>query len=289
MNVAMRIDTLPPDAPDNGPVPLLQSAAAARALGAVRLAVTNHGRPVARALLLRRFGLGATLLGPLWQPDADPALRPSALRALRGAGLHLAEAPDAATASALHAAGFRQIATPAHVALLDLSPDPAARRRALDGAWRNRLVHAEAAGLSLHQRPLCGPTDPLLTAATAQARRRRYRMLPPRAIAAIAAAAPGSEVIEAHLSGTPVAAMLFLRHGGAATYHVGHTTPAGRAAEAHRLILWHMTGRLAAAGITLLDLGTIDTETAPGLARFKLGLGARVRQLGGSFIALPGL
>ena len=285
----MQIDSLAPDVPDDGTVPLLQSAAAGRALGALRLRVTESGIPVAQALLLRRFGLAATIQGPLWHPAATPGQCAAALRALRRAGLRLVDAPDPATATALRAAGFRQIATPAHVARLDLLPDTDARRHALDGKWRNRLVLAESSGLTLHHRRLRGANDPLLLAAADLARRRRYRSLPPAFAAACAAAAPGSMVVEARLRGLPVAAMLILRHGCAATYQVGHTTAAGRAAEAHRLILWHVINHLAGNGVTRLDLGTIDTETAPGLARFKLGTGARAVPLGGSYLAIPGL
>ena len=279
----MEIVTLPPDAPDPGAVPLLQSAAAARALGARRVAVRDGDRWLAQTLLLTRAGVTATLRGPLWHPGATATNQVTALRALRRAGLRLVEAEDDAAATALRAAGFRMVATPAHVAELDLAPDAAIRRARLSGKWRNSLTHAEASGLTLHHRLPSGPDDPLLLAEAAQRRARRYRALP----TGFAAAFPAAEVVEARQHGTPVAAMLFLRHGQAATYHIGHSTPAGRATDAHRLILWHMMGRLADAGVTRLDLGTIDTVTAPDLARFKLGTGATARPLGGSFLAIP--
>jgi hypothetical protein len=282
----MDLATLSPDAPDHAPAPLLQSATAARALAALRVSLTDAGQLVAQILLLRRFGFTATLRGPLWHPAVTPPQMTAALRVLRRHGLRLVEADDPATATALHAAGFRQVATPAHVAELDLTPDAATRRRALDGKWRNRLVHAEKSRLTLHHRRLEGPADPLLMAEAAQRRTRRYRALPPGLSLAFG---PAAHVVEARQNGTPVAAMLFLRHGQTATYHIGHTTPAGRAAEAHRLILWHMADTLARDGVTRLDIGTVDTETTPGLARFKLGTGARLRPLGGSFIAIPGL
>jgi hypothetical protein len=44
---------------------------------------------------------------------------------------------------------------------------------------------------------------------------------------------------------------------------------------------------LAAEGLRWLDLGTVDTEAAPGLARFKLGTGARLRRLGATCLVLP--
>jgi hypothetical protein len=283
----MEIVTLPHDAPDDGPVPLLQSAAAALALGARRVAVQDGNRVIAQALLLTRAGLTATLRGPIWHTDASPPNRIAALRALRRAGLRLVEAEDATSAELLRAAGFRMVVTPAHVAELDLTPNLASRRRALDPKWRGHLSHAERNarpnGITLHCRPLSGPSDPLLLAELAQRRTRGYRALPP----AFAAAFPNAEVAEARQNGTPVAAMLFLRHGHAATYHIAHTTDAGRKSDAHRLLLWDAMNRLATEGITRLDLGTIDTVTSPDLARFKLGTGATARPLGGSFLAIP--
>jgi hypothetical protein len=285
MNRAMDIFPLAPDIPDPARVPLLQSGGASRALGRPRLVVADAGAPLGQALILRRFGLGAALRGPVWRPEAPQRARVAALRALRRAGLCAVEAEDAAEAALLHAAGFRCVATPAHVAELALTPDREAMRRRLAPNWRNHLRGAERAGLAIVRRPLAGVTDPLLVAEAAQARARRYRALPH----AFACAFPKAEVHEARLHDTPVAAMLFLRHGAVATYHIAHTTPAGRATNAHRLLLWRAMEHFAARGVTRLDLGTIDTETSPGLAAFKLGTGATARPLGGSFLAIPWL
>jgi hypothetical protein len=41
-------------------------------------------------------------------------------------------------------------------------------------------------------------------------------------------------------------------------------------------------------GTQVLDLGSVDTVSAPGLARFKLGAGAQVKSLGGTWLHLPG-
>jgi hypothetical protein len=44
---------------------------------------------------------------------------------------------------------------------------------------------------------------------------------------------------------------------------------------------------LRAEGVLWLDLGQVDTEAAPGLARFKLGTGADLRRLGATCLVLP--
>ncbi len=77
--------------------------------------------------------------------------------------------------------------------------------------------------------------------------------------------------------------MLFLRHGTTVSYHIGWTGREGRAASAHNLILDHAAKQFASEGATLMNLGLLDTETAPGLARFKLGSGARPVQTGGTW------
>ena len=49
------------------------------------------------------------------------------------------------------------------------------------------------------------------------------------------------------------------------------------------LLLWTAMTRLPRAGIAELDLGGLNTADAPGIARFKLGTGARVKALCGTW------
>jgi len=82
---------------------------------------------------------------------------------------------------------------------------------------------------------------------------------------------------------------LFLTHKPWASYHIGWSGEEGRRRNAHGLILWRAITDLAAEGLAALDLGTVDTEAAPGLARFKIGTGARVAPLGPTLLVLPAL
>jgi lipid II:glycine glycyltransferase (peptidoglycan interpeptide bridge formation enzyme) len=84
-----------------------------------------------------------------------------------------------------------------------------------------------------------------------------------------------------------IAAMLFARHGASATYLIGATSDRGRTTCAHHLILATACDLLRGEGVGWIDLGQIDTEANPGLARFKLGAGARLHPLGGSWLRLP--
>lgn len=52
-------------------------------------------------------------------------------------------------------------------------------------------------------------------------------------------------------------------------------------------MLWQAALVLRGQGVQRLDLGAVDA-TNPGLARFKLGTGARLVSLGPSSLVLPG-
>lgn len=75
-----------------------------------------------------------------------------------------------------------------------------------------------------------------------------------------------------------------LRHGRMATWQIGHVTPEGRKSCAMNLALWAAIVWLAEAGHACLDLGLLNSDDAPGLAHFKLGTGARVQGLGGTWL-----
>lgn len=244
------------------------------------LVETPEGRVI---VTYRRFGpvrLAAVLRGP--------ALSSGAIAALRRRGVRFCE-PD--RPCDLRGAGFGLITTAAHVAELPLAGSAAARRARMAGKWRNRLRQAEGAGLSLREMAFAGPAADWLAAQEgAQRRARGYRALPVDIARAWAAADPAAaRMFVAEADGIRIAAMLFLIHGSGASYHIGWSGPAGRAVSAHHLILAQAADRLAERGVTRIDLGIVDTDGTPGLARFKIGAGADVRPLGGSWIALPGL
>ena len=289
--------------PPPGMAPLHQQPHYARALTAMGVVVqtlraTQDGQPRAQAQVVRRR-LGPLTLtwmprGPIWAPDLPAADRDAFLGALRHAlpgGLWLANASSAAEASHLASHGYRALIPGQTLAELDLRPPMPMRLAALHGKWRNRLRHAQGAGLTLHETAF-DPTrhHSLLTQEAAQQRARRYRALPPAFTLAYAAQNPGAaQVWSAEHKGQHVAHLLILTHGDTATYHIGWTGPEGRRLSAHTLLLWQAANTLAERGIARLDLGPADTTLSPGLARFKLGSGALAQRLGPSMLALPGV
>ncbi|KIC20767.1 GNAT family N-acetyltransferase [Leisingera sp. ANG-Vp] len=187
--------------------------------------------------------------------------------------------------------GAVPLMSPAHAALLDLTGDPEQRRAALHQKWRNRLKHGEAQGLRLTRQNLpVAPAHWLFQAEARQQARRRYRSWPIGLTLAYAQVNKGqAKLFQAFDRKEPVAAILILTHGTGATYHIAHTTALGKQLSAHNLLMWEAMSWLASKGISRLDLGLINTEDAPGLARFKLGTGAKLHRLGGTWGYWPPL
>ena len=179
--------------------------------------------------------------------------------------------------------GGVKLAGGAALAMLDLEA-PETMRARLHQKWRNQLKKAERADLTLTDQSLNTQQHKwFLEAEAEQQKDRRYRSYPAGFLLAYAAANKGqARLYTASQNGTPVAGMLVLKHGRMATYQAGVTTPAGRAACAHNLLLWQIMSDLQRRGFEQLDLGRADLN--PGLKRFKMGTGARIETLPGSFL-----
>ena len=242
--------------------------------------------------------------GPLWAPDTDPTAQitaqttaqTTALAALR-ATLPLRRPRVALFSPPQTVQPFSKrprLLTGGSSVILDLTQDEATRRAAQEAKWRNRLNAAERGPLKIRR---CGPKlsdiQWLIDAEAQQRRSRRYFTLPtgfveaylatnsaPRHTARHASQGkptpPAILTLAAELKNHRCAGMMFLLHGRSATYHLGWTDDTGREHSAHNLLLWQACTLLAENGVQQLDLGGVDTEQNPGLARFKLGSGGRV-------------
>ncbi|MFN3724246.1 MAG: GNAT family N-acetyltransferase [Paracoccaceae bacterium] len=274
----------PHSAPSSGA--FQQSAAyglAAQATGAqVDVAcLTDGGQVLGRVQTLRRGPLRVALRGPVWTAPLAARDRQIALRRLARQTVALVVQPEENAA----AFGVIPLITGAHVALWDLTPDPADLRAALAGKWRNALGAAERRGLAIGPAPATA-LAPLTEVEARQRASRNYHALPARFTRSL----PQDALRLWHWrrAGRCHATMCFVRHGSWATYHMGHADLVAREAGAHRVMLWQAALALRAEGVTVLDLGTLDTEAAPGLARFKLGTGAALHRLGPTSLVLPG-
>ena len=177
-----------------------------------------------------------------------------------------------------------------HTVLWDLRPDEDALRQGLAGKWRNRLVAAEKAGLTVT--PISKSPDKyawLLNEEAQQQRTVGYRAMPLDLTPAFHRHAGKGAVIalQAKQNAETVGAMLFLRHGPCATYHIGWANEAGKQLNVHNLLLWRAVAMLKKAGVEIVDLGGVNTDFNPGIARFKIGVGGAVTSLCGAWSRGP--
>jgi hypothetical protein len=266
--------------PDPAFRPFQQSdayAMAARALGA-RVMRADLG--CGTALVVERRGMRLITRGPVWTEGATADQRCALRRFARGWGVMIAT-PE----HALAGFGLIPLVTPAHHAIWDIGAEISALRAGLAGKWRNRLVAAERAGLRV-QRGGDREWAALIAAEAGQRAARGYRALPP----AFSGALPQAmrRIWVWRQGGQVRAAMGFVVDGATASYHLGWADAAARAAGAHGVMLWQAMGALRAEGMRWIDLGLVDDEAAPGLARFKRGTGAGLRRLGATMLVLPG-
>jgi Acetyltransferase (GNAT) domain len=264
-----------------------------------RVRVEAEGRTVALAQFIGRrlAGLVTVALcsrGPVWTESLTAADKAEVYRRLR-TGLPAMRprfalfTPDEPASESLGLSPWRRIMTGYATVTLDLSQTPEQLRAAFDSKWRNRLVAAESAGLTV-QRLGANPAQLrwLLDQEDTMREQRGVAGLPSgfieRYIQARKSAAHTVLTLRADHQGERVAAMMWLLHGSAATYQVGWSNDTGRQLNAHNLLLWQSIEALQQRGIRLLDLGGVNTQRSAGIARFKLGTGGRVLTLAGTYL-----
>lgn len=180
------------------------------------------------------------------------------------------------TISGMHGSGFYRLMTGQSIAALNLTQTFRPYQK-----WRNSLNRAQAMHTFTTHRPFQRSDEWVLEKDLRQQKDKKYRAMShdvirhwPRRDTILSMAWDGKQ---------PIAAMLTLLHGKAATYQVGWSGAVGRARNAHHLLLAQLTARLQSMGVHSLELGGIDTHHAAGLARFKIGTGADIIPLGGTW------
>ncbi|MFM8756936.1 MAG: lipid II:glycine glycyltransferase FemX [Limnohabitans sp.] len=277
--------------------------AAMQAMGVTvhRAAVRDGSKLVALAQFVCRrlalyIGLASCSRGPVWHPSLEGPVRAQLQRQFkqdiptrwwRATLLTPAVAMQDLLPGEMQ--GLQRVMTGYSTVMLDLRQNLADLRLALDGKWRNRLVKSESGVMQVRvdaDRQLCRQ---LLERERWQRADRNFYGLPTAFVDAYLdahePAAQGYLVASASApaSETPMASMLFLRHGCKASYYIGWADEEGRKSNAHNRLLWEALNTMKQSGITDLDLGGINTHDLPGISRFKLGTGGRVLTLAGTY------
>lgn len=258
-------------------LPLQQSAAYRLAAEACGARVRGLDLGSATALAVERGRVRLVSRGPVWHGEVGEAERRHAMRRLaRWPGVTVVTPEEE-----IRGRGLIPLVTPMHHAVWRLGPE---LRCGMARNWRGHLSKAERARLMV--RPAGRQTlDALIRAEARQRVNRRYRALPEGFTRALPDAA--LRIWDWHAGGELQAAMAFVRHGASASYHLGWGSGVARAVGVHSLMLTRAAEALWAEGVRWLDLGSVDSERAPGLARFKLGTGASLRRLGPTLLVLP--
>ena len=91
-------------------------------------------------------------------------------------------------------------------------------------------------------------------------------------------------VVNAIEEGKIIASALFIFHGNSATYQIGWASEAARKSNAQKVLMWQSILYLKEKNIKWLDLGAMDSKSAPGVAKFKQGMGGDAFILCGTYI-----
>jgi hypothetical protein len=264
-----------------------------------RAEVILNGETVALAqFICRRYGflVGVALCtrGPLWLKPVGADDKARIYRELKRS-LPMTRprfalfSPDITDPNDPSLRKLTRVMTGYSTVMIDLTQTPETLRAAMEGRWRNRLVAAERSALNI-VRTGANPAQYrwLLDEERAQRASKSFYGLPLEFVESyISARAQTTKtmlILRAELKKDRVAAMLFLIHGSAATYHVGWSNEAGRDSNAHNLLLWRAFAELRERGVHTLDLGGVNTRQLAGISRFKLGSGGKVVTYAGTFV-----
>lgn len=266
--------------PDQVFSPFAQSGVYGQAAAACGARVFTADLGLGQALVVQRGGMRLISRGPVWDAGTLAERRTALRRFARWPGVTVATPEEP-----MSGFGLIPLVTPMHHAVWDLDGDARLRKARLNAKWRNRLSAAERAAHDF-RRDRCGALEDLLSAEAPQRATRGYSTLP--AAFSRALRPDALRLWEWWHEGALAASMCFVLHGTTASYHMAWASQAARDRSIHTLMLWRAAEALKAEGVRLLDLGSVNSTAAPGLARFKLGTGAALKRLGATLLVLPG-
>jgi len=184
-------------------------------------------------------------------------------------------------APTFRAAGYRSVA-------IDLSADQDSLMAALHGKWRNPLRNALKAGLSVDHGPIAQLSGRFhVLYEDVQQSKGFHPDIPPEFFYPLKGPDFSHDTLIAHREGIDLAGITLGRAGMTATYLFGATTDAGRKVNAGHFLMWQAILYGRAHGLRWLDLGGIDTEENPSVARFKLRTGGHEVAGAGPYEARP--
>lgn len=158
--------------------------------------------------------------------------------------------------------------------VVDLGNDEATLMRQLNGKWRTDLRAASKAGLSLEAGCDTAIQSRFLKIFEPHQARKEFRPeISPQFHFALAGASYPIDVLMATKDGVDVAGIVVGRAGPTATYLFGATAMDGRQLKAGYFLTWQGILKARLAGCLWYDLGGVDFDINPDVARFKQRIG----------------
>lgn len=285
---------------------IVQSYAYAKAIRQIHFQNTSFGaiHNTARDIIglvqmqnLSSFGFKRTFIdrGPLWlapNPEADQNFWSVIARQYPARFLHkrrfipeIESTPDAQTM--FDNLEFKKTGEGYQTIWLDLTPPLEDIKNGFDKKWRNSLHRAQRENLNIQIDTDAQMLGPLLKNYMLDRAQKKYAGASPKFIRAMEgykSEHDNSFIVSAcDDTGIPIAMMYFWRHGPSATYQIGWANDLGRKTSAHYAMMWRAIEHLKSMGVRNLDLGGINPDTAPGMTKFKSGLGGHKFETAGIY------
>lgn len=187
-------------------------------------------------------------------------------------------------------AGFSETdrAAPYRTVLINLKQGEEALMRGLHGKWRNALRNALKRGISLDRgsmSELSGRFEALYN--DVRSAKGFQPDIPPDFYYHLDGPDFDHDVLIARQGDEDLATITIGRSGGTLVYLFGATPKAGRRLNAGYFVMWHAILIGCSEGAATLDLGGVDEESNPDVARFKRRTGGVEVSAGGPFQAMP--
>lgn len=185
-------------------------------------------------------------------------------------------------------AGWRkQTCPPYQTSWLDLRPDEAHLEKSMRKSWRQSLNKAHKSAIEISW-DMTGKMLPYhLKRYELDKNYKGYSGPDSRVISAILKVPLTQDapllIGTAKLDKKIIAGMIIIGHGNSATYQVGWLDTLGRQYCAHHALLWSGAQLLKQRGVTDLDLGGWNEDSAKTLQTFKNGIGAQSVTLAGLY------
>ena len=178
-----------------------------------------------------------------------------------------------------------------HTVLLDVDRPAPEIRAGFSQKWRNCLNASERSGLTVETGIGTSLFREFGCLFTETRKRKEFSVdLDAAFFEALQSDLVGSDqfvLTIARLNGEPVAGHVASLLGDTCVYLLGASNAAGRGAKASYLLQWKVIEEAQRRGCTHYDLGGIDIEANPGVARFKGRMGGRTMQASGPFELPP--